>query len=504
MASRRVLGVLALLVGLYGSRIAIAGAAAPAAAPAAAAVKTEARERFDRGLNLFEKGEHAAALAEFKRAFELIPNPVVLYNMGLVYAAMNRPVEAVDALDRFYAATGDKATVEQKHQGGKVRAEQAARIARLMVVTNHPSTVELDGVEAGHTPMTEPLAVPSGAHTITAIAPGFQPSRREVTLAGQVTETVSLALVPTETGAAHLAVTTPVPGAEVWINDKRVGVTPLLGTVAVAPGEVRIELRRDGYLSSSKAMHIDEGANARVDLSLDEDPAATSPKGRLRLALSVSGSTEIAVDGTPRGNTADGLSLPAGPHTLRVDCVGFEPYNRSIQIDPGRDLALAVSLVPTLETQTRDEDSARTRRIVGWSMMGGGVATAVGAAAYAILTRHDVSQAQASLNDQLAKEQNTANLPPTSRDPCYDGPDRMPNYYEGFGCGAIKAGLQNQVDSAKLKRVLAWSGVGVGAIAAGIGGYLLATSGAARGVGGTRVGLWTTGKIGGLTLFSTF
>src|SRR5450755_2596179 len=60
----------------------------PAPTPAAAgapspAVKAEARERFDTGLHLFEKGENAGALAEFKRAYQLIPTPVVLYNMGL-------------------------------------------------------------------------------------------------------------------------------------------------------------------------------------------------------------------------------------------------------------------------------------------------------------------------------------------------------------------------------------------------------------------------------------
>src|SRR4051812_27015782 len=104
------------------------GAAAAGAAPADAA-KAEARERFDRGLGLFEKGENAAALAEFKRAYELIPNPVVLYNMGLVYAAMNRPVEAADALERYLAHAGEKVPPQQRQHATKVRDEQATRVA---------------------------------------------------------------------------------------------------------------------------------------------------------------------------------------------------------------------------------------------------------------------------------------------------------------------------------------------------------------------------------------
>src|SRR5579864_2115407 len=70
------------------------------------AAKTEARTRFDRGLALFNDGDNAGALAEFKRVYELIPNPLALYNVGLVYAAMGRPVESVDALDKVVANPG--------------------------------------------------------------------------------------------------------------------------------------------------------------------------------------------------------------------------------------------------------------------------------------------------------------------------------------------------------------------------------------------------------------
>src|SRR5262245_13784997 len=59
----------------------------------------EAAERFDRGLTLFNEGDNTGALSEFKRAYELVPNQAVLLNIGLTYAAMRRPVEAVDALD---------------------------------------------------------------------------------------------------------------------------------------------------------------------------------------------------------------------------------------------------------------------------------------------------------------------------------------------------------------------------------------------------------------------
>jgi Tfp pilus assembly protein PilF len=60
--------------------------------------KVEAAARFDRGLTLFEEGDNAGALAEFRQAYAIFANPVVRYNIGLVFAAMNRPVDAADAL----------------------------------------------------------------------------------------------------------------------------------------------------------------------------------------------------------------------------------------------------------------------------------------------------------------------------------------------------------------------------------------------------------------------
>src|SRR4029453_16646197 len=69
-------------------------------------IKTEARERFDRGLTLFNQGDDAGGLAEFQRAYDLIPHPLVLYNLGLVYSTMKRPVEASEALGKLLENPG--------------------------------------------------------------------------------------------------------------------------------------------------------------------------------------------------------------------------------------------------------------------------------------------------------------------------------------------------------------------------------------------------------------
>jgi hypothetical protein len=483
----------ALLAPLSRARAAPAVAAAPTDS-----VKAEARERFDRGLALFEKGENAAALAEFKRAYELIANPVVLYNMGLVYAAMYRPIEAVDALDRFLGEAG-KATAEQQRQARKVRDEQAARIASLTVVTDHPATIEIDGLAAGSTPMSTPLRVTSGAHAITALSPGYQPARREVTLAGQVNETVTLTLVPTETGSAHVTIAVPVPGAEVWINGKLAGKTPLPASVAVPPGEVRVELRRAGYHAATRVLRVDEGANANLDMTLEENPADASAGGRLRVTLAELGPTDVSIDGRPRTMPIEALWLPAGAHVLTAARAGYEPYQTSLQIAAGQETTVALAMTPTLATRTRLDEEAHGRRVLGWSLVGGGAAVAAGAAVFAVVTRHDVSNAQAALDVQLAMEQGDPSLP------CHL-PEVVNGRYDINHCGEKKAALQDDVDTAKWKRIAGYAGIGVGVLVAGIGTYLVATASSAPAAAApaTRVSLWQSGDGAGLSLAGTF
>ncbi|HXI60333.1 MAG TPA: PEGA domain-containing protein [Polyangia bacterium] len=479
------------------------GASPPAGAAASPATKAEARERFDRGVRLFEKGENAGALAEFKRAYELIPNPLVLYNMGLVYAAMNRPIEATDALQTFLASGAVAPSSEQRKKAERVRAEQATRIAQLMVVTDSPATIEVDGIEAGRTPLQKPIRVAIGAHVVAAVAPGFLPTRKELTLPGQVTETVVLNLTPTEKRMAQLVVRAALPGAEVMVNDKRAGVTPLPASVAVAPGLVKVELRRPGYRSSTQTVSLDEGARGELAFRMDEDPAAPAAvKGRLRVT-GVEPGVEVLVDGQPREMIGGAVVLVSGPHTVRVQRGGFEPFEQTVDVVAQGDTPLSAALSPTPETRVQNQESARFRRVFGWSLAGAGAVLAVAGGVYAGFTQKDVSSAHTDLDTVLANERDVNSL-------CY----AMRPEYTARGCDVFKSDAQDRVDSTTLHRNLALVGAGVGVVAVVVGGYLLMSTpdggkgdraAAATAGGGSLISTaWTDGHGGGVLLLGRF
>jgi tetratricopeptide (TPR) repeat protein len=462
------------------------------------ALKAEARERFDRGVRLFEKGEHASALAEFKRVNELIPNPLVLYNMGLVYAAMKRPVEAVDALEEFLAKATPAERAQRRH-AEEVRNEQGPRIARLLVKTEMPATVDVDGVEVGHTPLAQPIRVASGAHIVGAQAPGFLPSRKEVTLAGQVTETLTLTLLPATNRLAQLSVTSSPLGADVVVNGQRMGQTPLPASLSVAPGAVHVELLRAGYFRAERTVDLGDGARSELAFALEEDPSAPpSSRGVLRITVSES-DADVSIDGIPRAHGTSGLFLPIGLHALKIASAGFDPYERTINIASISESQLVVDLRPTPETRERYESSLKTRRIVGWTVLGTGAALAIAGGVYGLTRLKDVSDSRSALDNVLAAEADKTNR-------CY----AQGTEYDFQGCGPIKSDAQSRVDSAVLRRNLGFIGAGVGLAAAAVGGYLLLTNGDPnRYRKSTRVALtdgaiWTDGQRGYLSLVGRF
>jgi len=464
-----------------------------------AAGKNEARARFDRGVHLFEKGETASALAEFKRANELVPNPLVLYNMGLVYAAMSRPVDAVDSLDAYLAqATGPQRA--QRHHAEEVRAEQATRIAKLVVKTSAPASIDVDGIQVGQTPLTTPIRVASGAHIVGAQAPGYLATRREITLPGEATQTIEIQLQAAAARLAQLWISSSPQGAEILVNGKSVGTTPLSASISVDPGELQVEARRAGYLRAARILSLGDGARGDVAFALEEDVTASpSSRSLLRVVASEPG-VEIAVDGIVRPNAGSGVSLPQGRHQLRVTLAGFETVDRAVDLPPGNETPLAVILVPTAQTRERYEASVHTRKVVGWSVLGAGAVLAIGGAVYAFTRFKDVSDSRSYLNQVLANENDASNT-------CYinQGPT-----YQLRGCDAIKADAQNRVDSAVLKRNLGFVGAGVGVLAAGVGGYLLLSASDPKRyrreaeAEGTHAAFWLGDGIVGVTLASRF
>ena len=387
--------------------LSIVAASAPAAAedapvPARADVRDEAHERFDRGLRLFNQGDNAGALAEFLRAHELVPHPLVLYNIGLVHAAMGDPVAAVEALDRLLAAPG-ALSPERAQRARSVRAEQALRIAELEVVAPvAPATLSIDGIEVGAAPFDAPLRVASGQHLLTLVAPGHAPSRKTITVAGQTRTRVTFELVPLASALARLSVEASIAGADVFVNGERVGVTPLAAPLTLPPGTHRVELRRRGYRTVSEHVVLGPAADGKLVATPATDPGLLAREGgELWLSISEPGASVFVDGASVRASTA--LRLPLGPHRLRVEHARFLVFEREVQVEAGRRTQVEVELEPTPAERDRYRTATRRVRTLAWVGVGAGSALAAGAAGFLVWNHGAKSDAQRDVDQQFAR-----------------------------------------------------------------------------------------------------
>ncbi|MEM9067220.1 MAG: TonB-dependent receptor [Myxococcota bacterium] len=71
---------------------------------ALADVRTEARRHFRRGMQLIQQGEVDEGIAELEVAYDTLPHPNVLYNIGRAYAESNRYDEAIEYFERYLAS----------------------------------------------------------------------------------------------------------------------------------------------------------------------------------------------------------------------------------------------------------------------------------------------------------------------------------------------------------------------------------------------------------------
>lgn len=443
-------------------------------AQASDAAKAEVAKRFDRGVALFDEGDNAGALAEFKHVYSTMPNAVVLYNIGLVYAAMGRPVDAVDALR---SVVDDKSLSSAQHERAvRTLADQEARIGRLTVTTIPPGArISIDNVDVATTPLTAPLRVAAGSHVVGAVAAGYALARKEVVVAGNADATLELQLVRADAERdANLMVRSRLPAGEVLVDGKLAGKTPLAASLSIPAGRHTIELRRAGYVTAKQTIDLSEGATGEVLLEPTIDSKALNTEG-VFFALDVGRKdAELYVDQERLGPYKAPIRLPTGPHRVRVEAAGFMPLERDVTLEGGKNNVLSAKLEPTPETRAAHDENVAFHRTWGIIGIGAGVLLAGGGAAYLGVNASAKDDARKALDQANQELDNEA--PPhcdisggNSAQECNDYVDEKLQEY----------------DSAKGRDMIGFVGIGVGA-AALVTGVVFLLTGESAGEYGTR------------------
>lgn len=245
----------------------------------ASPAQKDADRFFKSGVALYKEAKYSEALAEFERAYEIEPHPLVLYNIAGCHRELSQYAQAVKFYQRFLSEGHGQVPAARLNAARAELDGILARIARVSIAINPDgATLLVDGEELG-TLVEMPLILPPGEHVLTARAPGRGDATRKVRVASGDELTVDLTLpeLPPEP-ARPPAVTATTPGSA---TPRRFALGAGFGT----------NLRRLGD-SGAPSLRLGVALGARFELAADVIVVAYAvmPSVRVRLvgdALSV-------------------------------------------------------------------------------------------------------------------------------------------------------------------------------------------------------------------------
>jgi tetratricopeptide (TPR) repeat protein len=149
---------------------------------------TAARELFERGLALEEKGDWAGALALFEKVATVKTSASVRFHLGLCLEHLGR---GVDALDQFERA-GEMSARAGDEDGKRLHERAVAHVAALRkslptvrIASPAGAKLALDDRPLSATIAAAGVRVDPGRHVVSVSADGYEPSRRELVVAAE-------------------------------------------------------------------------------------------------------------------------------------------------------------------------------------------------------------------------------------------------------------------------------------------------------------------------------
>jgi formylglycine-generating enzyme required for sulfatase activity len=200
------------------------------------------------------------------------------------------------------------------------------------------AAVSIDGKTAGRTPLK--IELPRGNYLLAVNAEGFKSwtTRLDVGL----NQPLSIKDIRLQPADGTLALQTQPPGANVTIDQKYVGETPLKVQLS-ADIEHEIRISKAGYEKASRSVQVSTGKLKTLAVELNPE------LGIVHFAVEPA-DAQLIVDGKNRGAVPQKLELVAISHQLEIRKQGYQPYRTQITPRPGYPQEIKTTLT-RLETK---------------------------------------------------------------------------------------------------------------------------------------------------------
>ena len=162
-----------------------------------------------------------------------------------------------------------------------------------LLVSSTPTgaSVYIDGNYRGSTPVDDSLDINDlspGTYTISVKKPGYQEYATTITLQAGRKVQVFAPLTPAEQTAASVEISSTPAGADVFVNNLYMGITPL-SFHDVSAGTYTVDIRMEGYVPFSSSGQVIPGQSVHVIAALSpvQTPAPTTkaPTGALAVVM---------------------------------------------------------------------------------------------------------------------------------------------------------------------------------------------------------------------------
>jgi tetratricopeptide (TPR) repeat protein len=155
-----------------------------------------ARASFHQGVQLYNEGSFEAALAEFRKAYQLSPNYRLIYNIAQTQYDLHDYVGASKSVEQYLREGGSEISAERRAQVTELNRKVEERIAYVDVACNlDGAEIRVDDLPVGISPLRTLVLVNAGPRRITAIKSGYPTAARTVTVAGTEKIKVNVELV---------------------------------------------------------------------------------------------------------------------------------------------------------------------------------------------------------------------------------------------------------------------------------------------------------------------
>lgn len=164
------------------------------------------------------------------------------------------------------------------------------------------------------------------------------PSQRWVS-----SETLHYQVVERRTETGQLRVSSSPSGAEVYLNDRYAGKTPLF-MEEVRAGEYIMRVEQSGYQTWSRTIRINANRTTTMHANLER----IQQYGSIAIRCNVD-NARIYVDGQYKGLTERNRNvllerITEGFHDVRITLSGYQDWSRRIEVKPNQRLQLTVNL----------------------------------------------------------------------------------------------------------------------------------------------------------------